>query len=138
MIIIVIITMSVHTSPNMQNNIENKWEKYNLNGMEEFADKIYTGILPVEQNVLAGKLQLSLPFEQGGIHFELAPNEKGYILKLVGSEYNDINFKLKIKDTLEDVVADIIHAMKKIKIDYMIAVETDKMVNEFLSKPFTE
>ena len=39
MIIIVIITMSVHPSPKMQNNIENKWEKYNLNGMEEFADK---------------------------------------------------------------------------------------------------
>ena len=130
--------MSVHPSPKMQNNIENKWEKYNLNGMEEFADKIYTGILPVKQNVMAGKLELSLPFEQGGIHFELAPNEKGYILKLVGSEYNDINFKFKIKDTLEDVVADIIHAMKKIKIDYMIAVETDKMVNEFFSKPSRE
>ena len=84
--------MSVHPSPKMQNNIENKWEKYNLNGMEEFADKIYTGILPVKQNVMAGKLELSLPFEQGGIHFELAPNEKGYILKLVGSEYNDINY----------------------------------------------
>ncbi len=130
--------MSVHPSPNMQDNVENKWKKYNLNGMEEFADKIYTGILPVEQNVLAGKLQLSLPFEQGGKHFELSPNEKGYIVKLVGSEYNDINFKFKIKNTLEDVVADIIHAMKKIKMNYIIAVETDKMVNEFFSKPSTE
>ena len=130
--------MSVYPPPNKQDNVENKWEKYNLNGMEEFADKIYTGILPVKQNVMAGKLQLSLPFEQGGKHFELAPNEKGYIVKLVGSEYNDINHTFDIKDTIEDVVADIIHAMKKIKMNYIIAVETDKMVKEFFSKPSTE
>jgi hypothetical protein len=122
----------------MQDIVENKWEKYNLNGMEEFADKIYTGILPAEKNVMAGKLQLSLPFEQDGKHFELSPNEKGYIVKLVGSKYKDINYDFNIKNTLEDVVADIIHAMKKIKIDYIIAVETDKMVNEFFSKPSAE
>lgn len=126
--------MSIHLSPNMQDIVENKWEKYNLNGMEEFADKIYTGILSAEKNVMAGNFELSLPFEQDEKHFELSPNEKGYIVKLVGSKYKDINYDFNIKNTLEDVVVDIIHAMKKIKMDYIIAVETDKMVNEFFSK----
>ena len=72
--------MSIHLSPNMQDIVENKWEKYNLNGMEEFADKIYTGILPAEKNVMAGNFEFSLPFEHMENTLNYLPTKKDILL----------------------------------------------------------
>ena len=119
----------------MQNNAKNKWEKYNLNkGKRGDADAIYNSILPVEQIVMAGKLELTLPFKNGEKHFKITPEKGGYNVVLVGSKYNDLQYPFKIRNNIKEFVVDIINAIKKIKEEYMVAVEVDKMINEFFSK----
>lgn len=119
----------------MQNNAENKWEEYNLNKEEgAYADLIYNGILPAEPNAMAGKLELTLHFKNGGKHFKITPDKGGYNVVLVGTKYDDLQCPFKIRNNIKEVVVDMIHAMKKIKNEYMVAIEVYKMVGEFFSK----
>ena len=119
----------------MQNNTENKWEEYNLHkGNREDADAIYKGILPLEQIAMAGKLELMLPFKNGEKHFKITPNNGGYNVVLIGTKYDDLMYPFEIRNNIKEVVVDIINTIKKIKEEYMIAIEVDKMVDGFFSK----
>ena len=92
----------------MQNNAENKWEEYNLNKEEGvYADLIYNGILPAEPNAMAGKLELTLPFKNGGKHVKITPYKEGYNAVLVGSKYNDIQHSFKIKNNISVIKDDV-------------------------------